>query len=66
MTLNIPDAPHRRTMTAWTAGVLALLVALAVVAVTPTQAKAATFVPLGTAESFAVLAGSAVTKPAVL
>ncbi|MER5459118.1 ice-binding family protein [Streptomyces sp. NPDC002668] len=49
-------------MTAWTAGVLALLVALAVVAVTPTQAKAATFVPLGTADSFAVLAGSAVTN----
>ncbi|MGW0555226.1 ice-binding family protein [Streptomyces sp. NPDC002926] len=62
MTLNIPDAPHRRTMTAWIAGVLALLVALAVVAVTPTQAKAATLVPLGTAQSFAVLAGSAVTN----
>ncbi|WP_157850803.1 hypothetical protein [Streptomyces exfoliatus] len=36
MTLNIPDAPQRRTMTAWIAGVLTLLVAVAVVAVTPT------------------------------
>ncbi|MEV6650031.1 ice-binding family protein, partial [Streptomyces sp. NPDC051219] len=62
MTLNIPDAPHRRTMTAWIAGVLTLLVAFAVVAVTPTRANAATFVQLGTATPFAVLAGTAVTN----
>ncbi|MEU0394267.1 ice-binding family protein [Streptomyces sp. NPDC006208] len=62
MTLNIPDAPHRRTMTAWIAGVLTLLVAFAVVAVTPTRANAATPVNLGTAESFAVLAGAEVTN----
>ncbi|MDQ0941953.1 hypothetical protein QFZ67_003658 [Streptomyces sp. V1I1] len=31
MTLNIPDAPQRRTMTAWIAVVLTLLVAVAVV-----------------------------------
>ncbi|MEU7111692.1 ice-binding family protein, partial [Streptomyces sp. NPDC046182] len=62
MTLNIPDVPQRRTMTAWIAGVLTLLVAVAVVAVTPKQANAATAVPLGTAESFAVLAGSTVTN----
>jgi hypothetical protein len=62
MTLNIPDAPHRRTMTAWIAGVLTLLVAFAVVAVTPTQANAATPVNLGTADSFAVLAGAEVTN----
>ncbi|MFJ1873161.1 ice-binding family protein, partial [Streptomyces chartreusis] len=50
-------------MTAWIAGVLTLLVALAVVAVTPTRAGAvATAVGLGTAESFAVLGGSAVTN----
>lgn len=63
MTLNIPDAPHRRTMTAWIAGVLTLLVAVAVVAVTPTKANAiATPVPLGTAASFAVLGGQSVTN----
>ncbi|MFF9806908.1 ice-binding family protein, partial [Streptomyces coeruleorubidus] len=63
MRLNIADASHRRTMTAWIAGVLTLLVALAVVAVTPTRASAvATEVELGTADSFAVLGGSAVTN----
>ncbi|WP_328399007.1 ice-binding family protein [Streptomyces sp. NBC_00390] len=49
-------------MTAWIAGVLTLLVAFAVVAVTPTRANAATPVDLGTAESFAVLAGAEVTN----
>jgi hypothetical protein len=50
-------------MTAWIAGVLTLLVAVAVVAVTPTRASAvATEVDLGTADSFAVLGGSAVTN----
>ncbi|GGW55004.1 ice-binding family protein [Streptomyces xantholiticus] len=62
MTLNISDAPHRRTMTAWIAGVLTLLVAFAVVALTPTRANAATPVDLGTADSFAVLAGAEVTN----
>ncbi|MFP3988295.1 ice-binding family protein [Streptomyces sp. E11-3] len=63
MRLDTADVSHRRTMTAWIAGVLTLLVAVAVVAVTPTRASAvATEVELGTAESFAVLGGSAVTN----
>ncbi|MDG9710216.1 ice-binding family protein [Streptomyces sp. DH10] len=62
MTLNIPDVPQRRTLMAWIAGVLTLLVAAAVVAVTPMRADAATFVDLGEAESYAVLAGSTVTN----
>ncbi|WP_219728375.1 ice-binding family protein [Streptomyces cahuitamycinicus] len=62
MTLNIPEVPQRRTLMAWIAGVLTLLVAAAVVAVTPMRADAATFVDLGEAESYAVLAGSTVTN----
>ncbi|MFF3325819.1 ice-binding family protein, partial [Streptomyces sp. NPDC002889] len=50
-------------MSAWIAAVLTVLIAAVTVALTPTQAKAiATAVPLGTADSFAVLAGSAVTN----
>ncbi|MEW2303327.1 ice-binding family protein, partial [Streptomyces sp. NPDC006655] len=63
MTLNIPVAPLRRTLSVWIAAALAVVIAAVVVAVTPTQANAiATPVPLGTADSFAVLAGSAVTN----
>ena len=63
MTLNIPDVPLRRTTPVWIAAVLAVVIAAVVVAVTPTQAKAiATSVPLGTAGSFGVLAGTTVTN----
>ena len=63
MTLNIPVAPLRRTLSVWTAAVLAVVISAVVVAVTPTQASAlATFVDLGRADSFAVLAGSATTN----
>ncbi|MEV8530019.1 ice-binding family protein [Streptomyces sp. NPDC052000] len=63
MTLNIPVAPLRRTLSVWTAAVLAVVISAVVVAVSPTQASAlATFVDLGRADSFAVLAGSATTN----
>ncbi|WP_328498077.1 ice-binding family protein [Streptomyces sp. NBC_00414] len=63
MTLNIPDAPMRRTMSAWIAAVTAVVLAAAVLAMTTTRADAiATPVPLGTAGSFAVLAGAEVTN----
>ena len=63
MTLNIPEAPLRRTMSVWLAAVTAVVIAAVVLAMTPTSASAvATPVPLGTATSFAVLAGSQVTN----
>ncbi|MEV7343887.1 ice-binding family protein [Streptomyces sp. NPDC093544] len=63
MTLNIPDAPLRRAMSVWFAAVAAVVIAAVVIALTPTRANAvATPVPLGTASSFAVLAGSQVTN----
>ncbi|MFF9770130.1 ice-binding family protein [Streptomyces sp. NPDC014636] len=63
MTLNIPVAPLRRTLSVWTAAALAVVISAVVVAVTPTEARAlATFVDLGRADSFAVLAGSATTN----
>ncbi|MFF5303246.1 ice-binding family protein [Streptomyces sp. NPDC013161] len=63
MTLNIPDAPLRRTMSLWLAALTAVVIAAVVLAMTPTRASAvATPVPLGTATSFAVLAGSQVTN----
>ncbi|WP_369189233.1 ice-binding family protein [Streptomyces sp. R08] len=63
MTLNIPDAPLRRTMSVWLAALTAVVIAAVVLAMTPTRASAvATPVPLGTATSFAVLAGSQVTN----
>ncbi|MEV5951921.1 ice-binding family protein [Streptomyces sp. NPDC052002] len=63
MTLNIPVAPLRRTLSVWIAAVLAVVISAVVVAVSPTQASAlATFVDLGRADSFAVLAGSATTN----
>jgi uncharacterized protein YjbI with pentapeptide repeats len=63
MTLNIPVAPLRRALSVWTAAVLAVVISAVVVTVTSTQASAlATFVDLGRADSFAVLAGSATTN----
>ncbi|MER0445350.1 ice-binding family protein [Streptomyces sp. Edi4] len=63
MTLNLPEAPPRRTLSVWTAAVMAVVIAAAVLAVTPTRADAvASPVPLGTAASFGVLAGATVTN----
>jgi hypothetical protein len=63
MTLNIPEAPLRRTMSVWIAALTAVVISAVVLAMTPTPASAvATPVPLGTATSFAVLAGSQVTN----
>ncbi|MCX4644679.1 ice-binding family protein [Streptomyces sp. NBC_01446] len=60
---NFPVAPLRRTLSVWIAAVLAVVISAVVVAVSPTQASAlATFVDLGRADSFAVLAGSATTN----
>jgi hypothetical protein len=54
---------RRRPVSSWLVSALATTVAAAVVAVTPSQAFAiATPVPLGTADSFAVLAGQSVTN----
>ncbi|MFD9561033.1 ice-binding family protein [Streptomyces sp. NPDC059994] len=63
MTLNIPDAPPRRTLSVWIAAVTAVAMAAVVLAVTPTRANAvASPVLLGTAASFGVLAGATVTN----
>ncbi|MGW5848735.1 ice-binding family protein, partial [Streptomyces sp. NPDC055254] len=63
MTLETTGTALRRTTPVWIATALAMVIASAVVAVTPTQANAiATPVPLGTAASFAVLAGSEITN----
>ncbi|MFD3548507.1 ice-binding family protein [Streptomyces sp. NPDC058655] len=63
MTLKISGAALRRTTPVWIATALATVIASAVVGVTPTPANAiATPVPLGTATSFAVLAGSEITN----
>ncbi|MER5730803.1 ice-binding family protein [Streptomyces sp. NPDC002138] len=63
MTLHISGSALRRTTPVWIATALAMVIASAVVVVTPTQANAlATPVPLGTATSFAVLAGSEITN----
>ncbi|MFF7641876.1 ice-binding family protein [Streptomyces canus] len=63
MTLNIPESPLRRTMSVWIGALTAVVIAAVVLAMTPTNASAiATPVPLGTAGSFAVLAGSQVTN----
>jgi hypothetical protein len=60
MTPNFSGAPRWRTMSA--SVVLAVLIAAGAALITPTRAEAATAVPLGTAASFAVLAGSTVTN----
>ncbi|MFG2655501.1 ice-binding family protein, partial [Streptomyces sp. NPDC048425] len=63
MTLNIPDAPLRRTFSVWVAAVAAVVIAAAVLAMSPTRAQAeANPVGLGTAADFGVLAGSTVTN----
>lgn len=63
MTLNIPDAPLRRTFSVWVAAVAAVVIAAAVLAMSPTRAQAeANPVGLGTAADFGVLAGSEVTN----
>ncbi|MFE9428299.1 ice-binding family protein [Kitasatospora sp. NPDC006697] len=61
MTLNFSAAPHWHRTSAWIAGIA--LIAASAVALTPGQAQAiATAVPLGTADSFAVLAGQSVSN----
>ncbi|MFJ2674065.1 ice-binding family protein [Streptomyces sp. NPDC087525] len=63
MTLNLPVVTLRRTMSAWAWSVLTVVLAATVIAATSTRANAlATPVPLGTATSFAVLAGQSVTN----
>ncbi|MFJ2174053.1 ice-binding family protein [Streptomyces sp. NPDC087851] len=63
MTLNLPVVTLRRTMSTWAWSVLAVVLAATVIAATSTRANAiATPVPLGTATSFAVLAGESVTN----
>ncbi|MFI9781015.1 ice-binding family protein, partial [Streptomyces sp. NPDC051956] len=63
MTLNIPDAPSRRTFSVWLAAVTAVVMAAAVLAMSPTRAQAvADPVDLGTAADYGVLAGSTVTN----
>jgi hypothetical protein len=63
MKLKIPQAARCRSLTGWLATGLAVTVAAVTVAMVPTPALAiATPVPLGTAGSFSVLAGSTVTN----
>nr|WSZ15758.1 ice-binding family protein [Streptomyces canus] len=64
MTLNIPDAPIRRTMSTWIAAVAAVAIAAVVLALTPTPANAiATPVPIGTTlATYGVLGGATVTN----
>ncbi|MFJ1584313.1 ice-binding family protein [Streptomyces sp. NPDC088197] len=63
MTSQILPAPKGRTIPTWVAAVVAPLIAASLVAAVSTQADAtATAVPLGTADSFAVLAGQTVTN----
>ncbi|MFJ2234905.1 ice-binding family protein [Streptomyces sp. NPDC087859] len=64
MTLNIPDAPPRRIMSAWVAAVTAVVIAAVVLALTPTRANAiATPVPIGTTlATYGVLGGATVTN----
>ncbi|WP_369234434.1 ice-binding family protein [Streptomyces sp. R21] len=56
--------PLRRTMSAWTAAVMAVVIAAVVVAMTPTRANAiATPVPIGTTlATYGVLGGATVTN----
>ncbi|KQV24105.1 MULTISPECIES: ice-binding family protein [unclassified Kitasatospora] len=60
MTLNSSGAPHWRTVSTWLAAVV--FVAAAAMTMSLRPAHAATAVPLGAAESFAVLGGQSVTN----
>ncbi|MFF3311499.1 ice-binding family protein [Streptomyces sp. NPDC002952] len=63
MKLRTSEVAPRRTSAPWLTTALTMAVAAAVVAVAPSQAVAlATPVPLGAADSFAVLAGQSVTN----
>jgi hypothetical protein len=64
MTLNIPGAPLRRTMSVWITAVAAVVIAAVVLALTPTRASAiATPVPIGTTlATYGVLGGATVTN----
>lgn len=63
MTQNISDAYPRRAMPAWIASAVTVLIAAAAVVMVPTHANAVTTpVPVGAANSFAVLGGEAVTN----
>ncbi|WP_327296743.1 ice-binding family protein [Streptomyces sp. NBC_01197] len=63
MKLRSTEAARRRTVSAWLTGTFTAVVAAGMVAVAPAQAFAtATPVPLGTADSFAVLAGQSITN----
>ncbi|MEU1481492.1 ice-binding family protein [Streptomyces sp. NPDC005760] len=64
MTLNIPDAPLRRTMSVWITAVAAVVIAAVVLVLTPTRASAiATPVPIGTTlATYGVLGGATVTN----
>ncbi len=64
MTLNIPDAPLRRTMSVWITAVAAVVIAAVVLVLTPTRANAiATPVPMGTTlATYGVLGGATVTN----
>ncbi len=63
MTPRTPGVPRRRLRPLWIASLIVPLVATGILALTTTQASAiATPVPLGTADSFAVLAGQSITN----
>jgi hypothetical protein len=63
MTLQVSTTPVWRSYSPRIAAVLTVLIVAAAVAFLPTRAHAiATAVPLGTADSFAVLAGQSVTN----
>ncbi|WP_256255164.1 hypothetical protein [Streptomyces sp. cf124] len=58
MTQNISGAYRRRAMPAWIVSVVTVLIAATAAVMVPTHANAITTpVPLGAAESFAVLGG---------
>jgi len=64
MTLNIHDAPARRTISVWITAVTAVVIAAVVLALTPTRANAiAQPVPIGTTlATYGVLGGATVTN----
>ncbi|MFI6666591.1 ice-binding family protein, partial [Streptomyces sp. NPDC050481] len=63
MTPSTPGAPRGRLKPMWISALIVPLIATGILATTSTQASAiATPVPLGTADSFAVLAGASITN----